>query len=248
MKKLFILIIVLFSLVVYGARDSQYSLNGKIVGVVYGLDVVNGDGFLAIRDKPRGLEIGRLYNDDRVIILKKVGSWYKIKTLLGNKIGWSYGKWIRVIGESSTNTKSNVITINSKNGIKIALDKIDKSYSNMVVSRDIGFFKFISTKCYECSDFGPGNESLYLVFHNYMEMPHRKALFKVGDFGSIKYIKKLSKTKFKIKGQMFESGSYTKAGSVIIILDAKDVIDKEINSKDLDMQGYIDSFIRLKVK
>ena len=65
-------------------------------GIVYGLNP-NGDGFLSIRTKPNGTEIGRLYNGDMLQILEKRGKWYKIKKLSTGEIGWSFGKWISII-------------------------------------------------------------------------------------------------------------------------------------------------------
>jgi len=62
-------------------------------GVVTGLDP-NGDGFLALRSKPKGREIGRLYNGDKVTILDKRGKWYKVKTASAGQIGWAHGNWI----------------------------------------------------------------------------------------------------------------------------------------------------------
>ncbi len=67
----------------------------RTLGVIYGLDPY-GDGFLSIRTKPRGREIGRLYNGNKVEILGKRGKWYKIKTLNTGLVGWSHANWISV--------------------------------------------------------------------------------------------------------------------------------------------------------
>jgi len=73
---------------------ASYAID-KSIGVVFGLDPY-GDGFLSIRKKPNSTEIGRLYNGDRVEILGRSGKWYKIRDSRTGKIGWSYGKWIRI--------------------------------------------------------------------------------------------------------------------------------------------------------
>jgi len=65
------------------------------IGIVFGLDP-HGDGFLSIRNKPKGLEIAHLLNGDKVQILGSRGKWYKIKKLRTGTIGWAYGKWISV--------------------------------------------------------------------------------------------------------------------------------------------------------
>jgi len=79
--------------------------NGNILpslkkGIVSGLDP-NGDGFLAIRTKPNGTQIGRLYNGDNIQILNKRGKWYNIRKVSTGETGWSFGKWIKVLEETS---------------------------------------------------------------------------------------------------------------------------------------------------
>jgi len=67
----------------------------RTMGLVHGLDP-HGDGFLSIRRKPNKTEIGRLYNGDKVEILGRSGKWYKVEDPRTGRIGWSYGKWIRI--------------------------------------------------------------------------------------------------------------------------------------------------------
>jgi len=69
--------------------------SSAVTGLVHGLDP-HGDGFLAIRSRPNGAMIGKLYNGERVEILDMRGGWYKIKESGSGRIGWSYGKWITV--------------------------------------------------------------------------------------------------------------------------------------------------------
>lgn len=93
----------------HSTSSNNTSLSSKNVnwrGVVKGLDP-NGDGFLAIRKHPKGKQIGRLYNGDKVKIVKKKGSWYKVKDIRSGTVGWSHSKWIRVSKKHSS----------SKNGI-----------------------------------------------------------------------------------------------------------------------------------
>jgi hypothetical protein len=78
----------------------KYKLNSddySFMGVVNGLDP-KGDGFLSIRDKlPKNgnsHEIGRLYNGDKVKIIGKEGTWYKIQLKNTNGYGWSHANWI----------------------------------------------------------------------------------------------------------------------------------------------------------
>ena len=84
MQKILLLIVLNFSI-----------LSASQVGIVHGLDPY-GDGFLSLRSKPRGVEIGRLYNNNKVIILNKRGQWYKVKDIASYKKGWVFGKWLRI--------------------------------------------------------------------------------------------------------------------------------------------------------
>ena len=65
------------------------------MGVVHSLDP-NGDGFLSIRNKPKGNEIGKLYNGNTVKILAERDKWYKVQTSSG-LVGWSHGNWLKLI-------------------------------------------------------------------------------------------------------------------------------------------------------
>lgn len=68
--------------------------NTSTDGQVYNLDP-NGDGFLSLRTKPKGREIGKLYNGNKVKILSERGKWYKVRTSSG-LVGWSHGGWIKL--------------------------------------------------------------------------------------------------------------------------------------------------------
>ncbi len=78
-----------------GYTNSAQKETSRPLGAVYGLDP-RGDGFLSIRTKPNGQEIGRLYNGSEVEILDQKNSWYKVKDVNSGKIGWAYSKWIKV--------------------------------------------------------------------------------------------------------------------------------------------------------
>ena len=66
----------------------------EIYGVVTGLDEIGGDGFLAVRTRPGGAMIAKLYNGDELEILGYKGKWYRIKRISDGTTGWSYYKWI----------------------------------------------------------------------------------------------------------------------------------------------------------
>ena len=81
------------------AKQSQSSDKTYKIGIVHDLDP-NGDGFLTVRNSPKGKEIDRLYANQIVRILDKKGKWYKIK--INGRTGWSHGNWIK----SGTITKT----------------------------------------------------------------------------------------------------------------------------------------------
>ena len=89
------------------------------MGVVHSLDP-NGDGFLSIRTKPKGREIGKLYNGDKVKILSKKGKYYKIEKVSSGMVGYAHSNWIRKTSStSSTNTST---TSSTKVGVVHGLD------------------------------------------------------------------------------------------------------------------------------
>jgi len=96
---------------------SSKSTNVNWRGTVKGLDP-HSDGYLSMRKNPKGKEIGRLYNGDKVKIMKKDGVWYKVKDIRSGRVGWSHSKWIRVSKKSSS----------SKNGIVTGLDPNGDGY------------------------------------------------------------------------------------------------------------------------
>ena len=79
------------------------------VGIVHSLDP-NGDGFLSIRTKPKGREIGKLYNGDKVKILSQKGKWYKVKEISSGMVGYAHSNWIR---KTSSTSNSNTATTSS---------------------------------------------------------------------------------------------------------------------------------------
>lgn len=109
------------------------------MGVVYGLDP-NGDGFLSIRNSPKGNEIGRLYNGNKVEILSRSGKRYKIKNINTGQVGWSHSNWIRKISNVSTSSTS-AKSLNKK-GVVHGLDPNGDGFlalrSKYKVGRQIG--------------------------------------------------------------------------------------------------------------
>ena len=89
------------------------------MGVVHSLDP-NGDGFLSIRTKPKGREIGKLYNGDKVKILSKKGKYYKIKKVSSGMVGYAHSNWIRKT--SNTSNSNTAPTSSAKVGVVQGLD------------------------------------------------------------------------------------------------------------------------------
>jgi len=89
-KNMFLTVIVFLVLLTSVSKscDEEY-----MIGVVKGLDR-DGDGFLSMRDKPNGREIMKLFNGDTVDIYNERNGWYNIQ--FKDKIGWAYGKWIKI--------------------------------------------------------------------------------------------------------------------------------------------------------
>jgi len=109
------------------------------MGVVHSLDP-NGDGFLSIRTKPKGREIGKLYNGDKVKILSAKGRWYKIEKISSGTVGYAHSNWIRKTSSASSSRTSS--TSSNKEGIVNGLDPNGDGFlalrSNYKVGRRIG--------------------------------------------------------------------------------------------------------------
>ncbi len=89
MKKIFLFIFLTVSVTVASQMATVKGLSsGK-------------EGFLSIRDKPKGAEIGRVYNGDKIEILDSKGKWYKIYNPSSKRSGWCYGKWISLNNKAS---------------------------------------------------------------------------------------------------------------------------------------------------
>jgi len=73
--------------------------------VVQGLEST-GDDFLAVRDRPEGKLLGKLYDGDRVVLLERSGKWYHIKRVSDGLRGWSYYKWLKPLREGEGETAS----------------------------------------------------------------------------------------------------------------------------------------------
>ena len=82
--------------------------------IVYSLDP-NGDGFLSIRTKPKGREIGKLYNGDKVKILSKKGKYYKIEKVSSGMVGYAHSNWIR----KTSSTSSSIASTPSSNKVGV---------------------------------------------------------------------------------------------------------------------------------
>jgi hypothetical protein len=64
-------------------------------GLSHYYNLATGSGFLAVRSPPSSNSrmLAQLFNGDRVEILGRQGSWYRVFT--GSVDGWSYRRWLR---------------------------------------------------------------------------------------------------------------------------------------------------------
>ena len=87
------------------------------MATVYSLDP-NGDGFLSLRKSPKGKEIGRLYNGNKVKILSKSGKYYKVRVVSSGRVGYAHYKWIRTDSKKYSK-KLHVIRIRSNDTLSV---------------------------------------------------------------------------------------------------------------------------------
>ena len=114
-----------------------------------------------------------------------------------------------------------------------SIDKIHKFDSN----EKYGGFRCVTTNSLGATDYGPYNE-LYFIFDNAFEMPHRTAIFKIGNLANITSFTKVSESEYQITGDMFSNENYESNEKVLITIDASKVLEKEkkiiLNEKDIE--------------
>ena len=77
-----------------GPASAEYC-EGTVHGLSAYYNLATGSGFLAVRSRPSSGSrmLAQLFNGDRVEILGRQGSWYRVFT--GTVDGWSYRRWLR---------------------------------------------------------------------------------------------------------------------------------------------------------
>ena len=76
-------------------RASAEYCEGTVRGLSNDYNLATGSGFLAVRSRPTSSSrmLAQLFNGDRVEILRRQGSWYRVWT--GSVDGWSHRRWLR---------------------------------------------------------------------------------------------------------------------------------------------------------
>jgi len=133
-----------------------------------------------------------------------------------------------------SNVSETFIISNSKS-VSLPIETIDKLHK-FQANAEGGGFRCVTTGAADATDVGAYSE-LYFLFDNSYEMPHRRAIFKIGNLAEINSFKKISNSKYEIKGFMFENNKFIIDEEVIITIDASDVIKQE-NKYDKDNSGF----------
>lgn len=120
---------------------------------------------------------------------------------------------------------NNSFTIKNSSNISMPIETIDKIHK-FEINKDFGGFRCITTGNFGATDYGPYCE-LYFVFDNANEMPHRNAVFHVGNLAVISSFKKVSEAEYQIIGEMFSNEKYESNETVIINIDATKVLETE---------------------
>ena len=94
--------------------------------------------------------------------------------------------------ENTLSVNETFIIKNSKS-VSLPIETIDQVYK-FKPNQTGGSFRCLTTYSAYATDFGPYNE-LYFLFDNAYEMPHRTAIFKVGNLARIISFKKTSNSK-----------------------------------------------------
>jgi uncharacterized protein YgiM (DUF1202 family) len=97
MRKMFLSLAALASILALAAPASAQYCEGKVRGLSNNYNPTTGSGFLAVRAGPTrsATQLGELFNGDRVEIFRRKGSWYKVAATDGSVEGWASVRWIR---------------------------------------------------------------------------------------------------------------------------------------------------------
>ena len=138
---------------------------------------------------------------------------------------------------------SKTFVISNSKSVALPIETIDKLHKFKANEKG-GGFRCVTTGSPGATDVGAYNE-LYFLFENDYEMPHRTATFKIGNLGHINSFKKISKSKYEIKGWMFEYSRLYTEEDVVITIDASNVINQEIkhDNDNTDFEGEMSSKI-----
>ena len=136
---------------------------------------------------------------------------------------------------AQVNSISEIFVIKNSKSISLTIETIDKIHKFKANEKG-NIFRCITTYSADATDFGPYNK-LYFLFDNAYEMPHRRAIFKIGNLARINSFKKISNSKYEIKGYMFDNNEFFIEEEVVIIIDASNVINQE-NKHDIDNSDF----------
>lgn len=82
------------------AHAGDDACDGLVRGISNNYNLRKGTGFLAVRNNPtsKSVIIDQLFNNDRVVVLDKQGSWYWVNyNTSGSGAGWVHRKYIRLL-------------------------------------------------------------------------------------------------------------------------------------------------------
>lgn len=148
---------------------------------------------------------------------------------------------------SSIEESTSTFTIKNSLGASIAIETIDKVHK-FEVNKNYGGFRCVTTGNFGSTDYGPYCE-LYFIFDNHTEMPHRSAVFHVGNLAKISSFKKVSEAEYQITGEMFSNGKFETEANVLITINASKVLEKEkkLQSTDDFSEGDMESQILVSI-
>lgn len=184
---------------------------------------------------------------------KKLGKVSLGIVLAGALISFTINKENNSISNNSIaieqiNSVCEIFVIKNSKSISLPIETIDKIH-RFKANEKGGSFRCITTYSPYATDVGAYNE-LYFIFDNTYEMPHRTAIFKIGNLARINSFKKISNSKYEIKGWMFHYNKFLTNEEVVITVDASNVINQE-NKHDKDnthFEGDISSKIVVSIE
>jgi hypothetical protein len=185
----------------------------------------------------------RVMKKYRIVSLLLIGAVVSFSFVLKN----DYLKSNEIANTTLLDDVKKSFVIRNSSNVSIPIETIDKVHK-FEINKNFGGFRCITTGNFGATDYGPYCE-LYFIFDNTTEMPHRNAVFHIGNVAAFSSFKKVSETEYQITGEMFSNGKFETNEKVLITIDTTKLleIEKKLIRENNDSEGDLESEILVSI-